>query len=106
MPVSKLHRCLKPNVKLIKFFNTEKASMFCPTKDKITKEQIANVIYKIICPGCNNIYVGKIDRWFEIRMNEHDTRSDEAMHQHLTNSTTFQETVNINALAELLNDYK
>ena len=28
------------------------------------------------------------------------------MHQHLTNCTTFQETVNINALPELFNDSK
>ena len=55
MIVRKLHRYLKPNVKLIKFFNTKKASMFCPTKDKVTKEQKANVIYKTICPGCNNV---------------------------------------------------
>ena len=38
MLVRKLHCYLKPNVKLIKFFNTKKASMFCPTKDKVTKE--------------------------------------------------------------------
>ena len=36
--VSKLHRYLKLNVKLIKFFNTKKASTICPTKDKVTKE--------------------------------------------------------------------
>ena len=41
MLVRKLHRYLKPNVKLIKFFNKKKASMFCPTKDKVTKEQMS-----------------------------------------------------------------
>ena len=106
MLVRKLHRYLKPYVKLIKLFNTKKASMFCPTKDKVTKEQKANVICKIICPGCNNVYVGKTDRCFGIRMNEHGTRSDQPMHQHLTNCTAFQETVNINALPELFNDCK
>ena len=106
MLVRKFHRYLKPNIKLIKFFNTKKASMFCPTKDKVTKEQKANVIYKIICPGCNNVYVGKTDRCFGIRMNEHGTRSDQPMHQHLTNCKAFQETVNINALPELFNDSK
>ena len=89
MLVRKLHRYLKPNVKLIKFFNTKKASMFCPTKEKVAKEQKANVIYKIICPGCNNVYVGKTDRCFGIRMNENGTRSDQPMHQHLTNCTVF-----------------
>ena len=106
MLVRKLPRYLKPNVKLIKFFNTKKASIFCPTKDKVTKKQKVNVIYKIICRGCNNVYVGKTDRCFGIRMNEHGTRSDQPMHQHLTNCTAFQETVNINALPELLNDSK
>ena len=106
MLVSKLHRYLKPNVKLINLSKTKKASMFCPTKDKVTKEQKANVIYKIICPGCNNVYVSKIDRCFGICMNEHGTRSDQPMHQHLTNSTAFQKTVNINALPELFNDSK
>ena len=106
MLARKLHRYLKPNIKLIKLFNTKKANMFCPTKDKVTKEQKANVIYKIICPSCNNVYVGRTDRCFGIRMNEHGTRSDQPMHQHLTNCTAFQETVNINALPELFNDCK
>ena len=103
MLVSKLHRYLKPNVKLIKFFSTKKASIFCPKKDKVTKDQKANVIYKIICPSCNNVYVGKTDRCFRIRMNEHGTRSDQPMNQHLNNWTAFQETVNINALLKLFN---
>ena len=50
--------------------------------------------------------MGKTDRCFVIRMNEHGTRSDQPMHQHLTNCTAFQETVNINALPELFNDSK
>ena len=39
-------------------------------------------------------------------MNEHGTRSDQPMHQHLINCMAFQETVNINALPELFNDSK
>ena len=95
--VRKVHRYLKPNVKLIKLLNTKKASMLCPTKDKVTKEQKTSVIYKIICPGCNNVYVGKTDHCFGIRMNEHGTR---------LLITAFQETVNINELPELFNDSK
>ena len=50
--------------------------------------------------------MGKTDRCFGILMNEHGTRSDQPMHQHLTNFTAFQETVKINALPEMFNDSK
>ena len=50
--------------------------------------------------------MGKTDCCFGIRMNEHGTRPDQPMHQHLTTCTAFQETVNINALPELFNDSK
>ena len=60
---------------------------------------------KIICPRCNNVYVGKTDRCFGIRMNERGT-TDKPLHQHLTTCMAFQETVNINALSEFFNDFK
>ena len=37
--VRKLHRYLKPNLKLIKFLNTKKASMLFPTKDKLQRNR-------------------------------------------------------------------
>ena len=101
MLVRKLHRYLKPNVKLIKFLNTKKASMFCPTKDKVTRNRKQMSYVKLFV-----LAVGKTNRCFGICMNEHGTRSDQPMHQHLTTCAAFQETVNINALPELFNDSK
>ena len=36
--------------------------MFCPTKDRTSWNQKANVTYIIQCPGCHNDYVGKTDK--------------------------------------------
>ena len=45
--------------------------MFCPSKDKISYNQKANVIYIIQCPGCHNDYVGKTDINQITRLSEH-----------------------------------
>ena len=36
--------------------------MFCNTKESISAEQTSNVIYRIICTGCFQKYVGKANR--------------------------------------------
>ena len=59
--IKNLKRYLKVNVNIVVKCRTNKLSMFCPTKDKISWNQKANVIYIILCPGCHNDYVGKKD---------------------------------------------
>ena len=53
--------------------------------------QRPSVIYQITFPGCLNHYVGKTDRCFHIRMNEHGRKPDQPMHRHLKNCGYLQE---------------
>ena len=40
-------------------------------KDKISTEQQYNVVYRINCNGCNNVYIGETGRNLITRINEH-----------------------------------
>ena len=60
--IKKLKRYLKENVTVVVKYRTKKLSIFCPTKDIISWNQKANVIYIIQCPGCHNDYLGKMER--------------------------------------------
>ena len=100
----KLKRYTKQNVKFISLYQTKKTSMFCPTKDKTPVQQKSNVIYKLVCPGCNKTYVGKTDRCFYIRMKEHGTRTDQPMHNHLENCKEFHSFVQLFTLPQLFHD--
>ena len=82
-------------------FQTKKLSMFCPTKDPIEKSQKANVIYKLQCPGCGGIYVGKTDRCISIRLHEHGTRNEQPMFQHLIDCHCFHDYVSLFKLPTL-----
>ena len=77
--VKKLKRYFKENVNIIVKYRTNKLSMFCPTKDKVSWDQKANVIYIIQCPGCHNDYVGKTDRNLITRLSEHGRKEDQPM---------------------------
>ncbi|XP_060082434.1 uncharacterized protein LOC132561750 [Ylistrum balloti] len=48
-------------------------------KDKITKENVAECIYKIGCKNCDASYIGETGRRFGVRLGEHrkDTESQE-----------------------------
>ena len=75
----------------------------------------AKIICQITCPGCLKLYVGKTDRCFHIKMNDHGRKSDQPMHRHLRNCIYFQElgqlyslpcddeTVNIDIKEHLIN---
>ena len=77
--IKNLKRYLKVNVNIVVKCRTNKLSMFCPTKDKISWNQKANVIYIILCPACHNDYVGKKDRNLKTRLSEHTKKEDEPM---------------------------
>ena len=81
--IRKLKRSFKENIKFKTVYKTNKLSMFCNTKDSISAEQKSNVIYRITCPDCFQKYVGKTDRNLITRLNEHGTKSDQRMYQHL-----------------------
>ena len=65
--------------------------MFCNTKDSISAEQKSNVIYGITCPACFQKYVGKTDRNLITRLDEHGTKVDQPMYQHLSNCSAFND---------------
>lgn len=99
--IRKLKRCFKENVKFNTVYKTNKLAMFCNTKDNISIEQKANVIYKIKCPGCFNEYIGKTDRNFITRLDEHGSKTDQPMYQHLINCTAFDDQLKLFALPDV-----
>ena len=74
--------------------------MFCSNKDHIQFQQKANVIYRTTCPRCYNKYIGKTDRNIITRMDEHGTKPDQPMYQHLTNCAQFAEYLKFYALLD------
>ena len=75
--------------------------MFCSNKDKIKFEQKSNVIYEFTCPGCGKKYIGKTDRCLVTRLNEHATREDQPLHQHLTSCESFNYIVQLFKMPEV-----
>ena len=64
-------------------------------KDSIPIHQKANVIYKVICPGYTEVYVGKTYRNLVTRLNEHASRNDQLMYQHLSKSEHFAHIIDL-----------
>ena len=90
--IRKLNRSFKENIKFkTVYYKTNKSSMFCNTKDSISAEQKSNVIYGITCRGCFQKYVGKTDRNLITRLDEHGTKVDQPMYQHLSNCSAFND---------------
>ena len=69
--------------------------MFCSAKDKTKTRQKANIIYDIQCPACKEHYIGKTDRCFVTRLDEHGSQHDHPMFQHLVNCQRFLEELSI-----------
>ena len=67
----KVKRYLKEDVIFKTIYTNKKLSMFCSSKDQIPRDQKANLIYSFTCPGCNAQYIGKTDRNFITRLQEH-----------------------------------
>ena len=81
--LKEVQKCLKENVRFITSYETKKTAMFCSAKDSIPIQQKANVIYKVTCPGCNE------DLNLVTRLNEHTSREDQPMYQHLSECEHF-----------------
>ena len=90
-----MKRCLKEDVKFITSHNTKKMAMFCSAKEKIKTTQLANIIYDIQCPACKEHYIGKTYRCFVTRLDEHGSRHDQPIFQHLVNFQQFLEELSI-----------
>ena len=62
-------------------------AMFCSNKDRLPDTLKSNDIYEFGCIGCAETYIGKTDRNFGIRVDEHGSyRKDQntAVYTHLT----------------------
>ena len=86
----------KINIRII--YTTNKISKFCSVKDRIPEEQKNNVIYSFKCPGCGETYVGKTSCCFAKRLEEHGTRPDQPLHQHLSSCDEFRYLVELHNL--------
>ena len=102
--IKKLKRYFKVNVKIVVKYRTNKLSMFCPTKDRISWNQKANVMYIIQCPGCHSDYVGKTDRNLITRLSEHGKKEDQPMFQHFWSCEEFNCKLNLYSLADVFSD--
>ena len=100
----KLKLYFKVNVKIIVKYRTNTLSMFCPTKDRISWNQKANVIYIIQCLGCQNDYVGKTDRNLITRLSEHGKKEDQPMFQHFRSCEEFNYKLNLCSLGDIFSD--
>ena len=77
--IRKLKRSFKENVKFKTVYKTNKLSIFCNTKDRVSVEQKSNVIYRITFPGCFQKYVGRTDGNLITRFDEHGIKVDQSM---------------------------
>ena len=100
----KLARHLKENVKIRVLFTTNKISKFCSVKDRIPDAQKNGIIYRVKCPGCGDIYVGKTECCLDKRLEEHARMPSQPMHQHLSKCDEFQHIVSIFKMPDTCTD--
>ena len=91
----KMKRCLKEDAKFITSYNSKKMAMLCLAKEKIETTQKANITYDIQYPACKEHYIGKSDQYFVTRLDEHGSRHDQPIFQHLVNWQQFLEELSL-----------
>ena len=70
--------------------------MFCSTKDIISTLEKSNIIYCLICPGCNENYIRKTDCNPAIHLlYVHGSCIDQLMHQHHLKCDYFMDIMNL-----------
>ena len=102
--IKKLKRYLKENVNIVVMYRTNKLSMFCPTKERTSWNQKANVIYIIQCPGCHNDYDGKTDRNLITRLSEYGKKEDQPRFHHFRSCEEFNYKLNLYSLTDIFSD--
>ena len=80
---------LKRKCKIYYFLQYKKNGNVFSAKSKVKTTQKANIIYDIQCPACK--YLGKTDWCFITLLDEHRSRHDQPMFQHLVNCQKFLE---------------
>ena len=89
------------NVRFITCSETKKTAMFCSAKDSIPIHQKANVIYKVSCPDYVEDYIGKTVHNLVTRLNEHTSREDQPMYQHLSKSGHSAHIIDLHRLPDI-----
>lgn len=79
----KLLRCTNKKVKFITRYSVTKVSFFTSMKDRLHQLSKSCVVYQFVCPGCNKSYIGKTERTLHERTQEHSSRDDSAIKQHM-----------------------
>ena len=81
----KILRCLVDlNVDIRIKEKTTKLCFFTSTKDKTPPLSQSNNFYEFTCPGCHSSYIGKTNRTFLVRTQEHAlTDKESAIYKHL-----------------------
>ena len=102
--IKKLKRYFKEKVNIVVKYRTNKLSMFCPKKDRITWNEKANAISIIQCPCCHNVYVGKMDRNLITRLSEHGKKEDQRMFHHFRSCEKFYSKLNLYSQADIFSD--
>ena len=97
----KVRKWLKENVHFITCYETKKTVIFFSPKDSIPIHQKTNVIYKVASPDCHEDYVGKTDRNFVTRLNEHTSHEDQPMYQHLLKCELYAHIIGLHRLPDI-----
>ena len=72
-------------VVLIVTYNSTKLSFYTNTKDRIDKLVRFYIVSIYCCPGCSKSYIGKMERTFLERINEHACKDKKSLGQNHIN---------------------
>ena len=96
--VRKLKRHIDKPFKLRNIYRTKKLSYFCNTKDKVPEYLKSHIVYEFCCPACNIKYIGKTDRNFGTRVQEHSGLDKKSpVYNHLFECEHFSYMVNLHS---------
>ena len=87
-----MYQIVKENIKkdvtfrFVVTYSKTKLSFYTNTKDCIDKLAHSYIVYKFCCPGCSNNYIGKTERTFSERINEHAFKDkNSVVYNHINN---------------------
>jgi hypothetical protein len=96
---NKIKRLACKPVKFKIHWQSKRLGFFTSTKDPTPKEFRSSLVYKFICPGCHDSYIGKTDRNLLTRIKEHSKGESEIFH-HITNCNNFKHIIDLFSLPD------
>ena len=80
-------------------YRMKKLSYYCNTKDKVLEYLKSHIVYEFCCPACNIKYIGKTDRNFGTRVQEHSGLDKKPpVYNHLLECEHFNYVVDLHSL--------